>query len=247
MASPGTSSVRVDVKGLANVRRALLVLGREAFGEARKGLRTAGREFDVRFAAAHLRGTTGARNVGQRSGQLARSFGHSVKGDRIDRLHLDVGFGPPARPWVGRDVARYARTHLVGGGVGTIHPRKGKYLAIPIDRTRAGMARQSSIADLGAKIIFVRRAAGASSAKRFRAPLDPTKAFAFPMRGRDGWVVTYGGKPKFLLVRSVRVPERVPLHEAFKAYEPTLTKHLANAAKAVHDKANQAGKGPSGG
>ena len=243
MVAPLNSPVSVTITGLPRVRAMLRALGRAAFQESRKALRTAGRELEVRFAERHLKGRTGSDNVAPRSGGLARSFGHAVTGDRLERLRLDVGFGPPAHAWQ-RGAARYARTHLKGGGVGEIKPTGGrKYLAIPVQRTRAGLAQIPSLRDLGVEIIWVRRAAGAAAAGRFRAPLEPTKAFAFPMKRGEGWVVTYGGRVVFLLVPSVIIKERLPLHEAFRAFEPRLVEHLDAAAQAAVRKANQAGGG----
>lgn len=235
-------SATIRISGVPEVRAMLREAGRSAFRHARRAFQDAGREFEGEFVDAHLRGTTGPHTLGSRSGGLRRSFGTTVRGDRLDRLAMAVGFGPPAHAWQ-KSAAIYAKTHIVGGDVGTIKPKRGKYLAIPLDRTKAGIRRGLSLRELGAEIVWVRRAPGALSKKRFRAPLDPTKAFAFPRKAGAGWVITYGGRALFVLVPSVTVPERLPLHEKLHAYLPRLVARLKSASMQAVKDAEGGGRG----
>jgi len=136
----------VKIQGMGFV---LAVLARGE-AEVRKrltgALRDTGREFTKDYQKNHLKGG-GPDSLARRSGNLARAFNFRVQGNRLPDLGMVLGFGPPAvAGWPGGS-ERYARTHLEGR---TITPKRGKFLAVPVDQglTSSGIPRFASLRDV---------------------------------------------------------------------------------------------------
>lgn len=229
--------------------RTIAVLGpKRVTAEIRAGMRDVGREFVQKFAARRLRGRTGRDRVAVRTGALRRSFGFAVRGQRLSQLRLDAGFGPPAHPWSG-GADRYARVHVgePGDPPTTITPKRGKFLAIPVGAglTRAGVARFRSPRDLPGRAVFIRRAPGkapgetgaAGAKKTTLQQLSQSRPVFLPRRAGPGWVILFGGRIVFVLVRRVRIRKRIRLKGAAEAATPrmkkTLQKRLDEAARSL--------------
>lgn len=211
---------RILSRGEPEVRKSLL-----------RALTDGGRDFTGKYQREHLRSPSGeptATSVARRTGNLAKSFDFRVKGKRLNDLSLVLGFGPPAvDSWVG-GAEKYAKTHLEGR---TIRPRRGKYLAIPLDKTKAGVARRKSPRDLPGRALFLKKRSGLTSSSRRNRGLPNDRPVFVPRRsGKPGWVILFGGRARFVLVREVTVRKRLDLEKSFKKDgEPSLLRRLEAA------------------
>lgn len=121
----------------------------------------------------------GDKSLARRTGTLARSFAKTVAGSELNELNLMIF----------TDV-KYAPIHQFGG---TIRPKKGKYLAIPLGaaKTRAGVARWTSPRDVPDLKYGGRSAAG------------------------NILLRTVDGTPMFVLVRQVTIKPRLGMFETW--------------------------------
>jgi hypothetical protein len=144
-----------------------------------------GNYFIQTMARAQLRGRPG---LNRRTGTLARAFNRAV---------FDEGGRVTLRVWVDSSAAAYAFMQEKGG---TITPKKGKYLAIPIGAavTRAGVSRHSSPREVDG-LRFMQKKGG--------------QPFLGKVEG--GKVVAY-----FLLRKKVTIPARLGMEKTFRELAP---------------------------
>jgi len=158
--------------------------------EATKVLQRGGQRFVRTMVTQRLSGPTSANSLSRRSGNLARSVGAEVRMVGPMTLRL-VGFV--------RSTAPYARIHEYGG---VIKPKKAKFLAIPLQKTRGGAASFAS----------------AMGPRNYPGKLT----FVVSKKGNLllGLVLYKGGKqkgfkPLYVLKRSVYIPPRLGLRATF--------------------------------
>jgi hypothetical protein len=136
-----------------------------------------------------------------RTGTLRRSFGYAVSGSTLDDLKLNAfSAGVP-----------YANLQEYGG---TIVPKKGKYLTIPIadNLTKAGVPRYPSAADLRTQLGGVGPAKPARRGRKDKLAGAHTFVLKSPKTGKLFILLRKAnGKTDLLwaLVTSVRVPARM--------------------------------------
>ncbi len=148
----------------------------------------------------------------RRTGNLARSQKIVVAGKTVD----DV-IGVYA---IGGGLVNYAGIHEHGG---TITAKRGKFLAIPLDKTKAGVARRVSPRDypntfIAKHIIFQRLKKATTKTgkfKRNKKALDPQKYGAFGITAANNEDII----PLFVLKKSVYIPPRLGVGETWRTDE----------------------------
>lgn len=168
-------------------------------------LRDIGRTFVTDFKKRRM-GRKTASSVGRRSGALARSLGSRTRGNHLGNLDLVIGFGPPAHPW-SETAARYADIHETGGTI----RMKSKFLAIPLNTTRAGKPK-----------------GGISS------PRQLSGSWVQPPGPKSGphtrWVVMTAAGPQFALVTQVTIPARLNFNKDWEKFRSKALQRLRKSA-----------------
>lgn len=201
MAKPALT-VTITATGLL---RRLRGVSKEVAKELKAELRDISREFVRTYQRRRLKGGPTSDRVGKRTGALGRSFGSQTEGQQIDDLAAHIGFGPPANPFFG-GAERYARVHETGM---TIRPKRGKFLAIPIEEglTPAGVAR-------------------------FRSPRDVFLLRFVPIAGRGfeaGFFGFDGDALLYIFLRKVTIPPRLNFRNDWREAKPGVVRKMTEA------------------
>ena len=191
--------LQLDIGGF---KKAIEKVPGELYNQSKSAMNRIGDYYIRKLTVEHLSGH-GSNSLARRSSALSRSFNKYTDGSTIDDLALTIYTD-----------SKYARIHEFGG---TIRPRKGKYLAIPLDaaKTGAGVSRMSS----------PRNVAGLNYGGR-------SKAGNIILRDESG-------TPMFVLVRQVEIPPRLSMFKTWAEITPVIEgmlnsaidKALSNAVK----------------
>lgn len=187
---------KVDTVALKRVRQAIASTPSRVYPPLRREFERWGNEWKNRVED-RFTGTTGARSLHGRTGQLQKSLRSSVTGGSIGDLHLRcVSAGPI-----------YSRIQEFGGEV---RPKNAKFLSIPIvgNVLPSGVARYGSIALLASAFGESRIAFAKRPGKNTLVMLK--EASARTAKGGSGTVLRkqHKGKavPMFVLVDKVTLP-----------------------------------------
>lgn len=177
---------------------------RKTFKEIKRTMKFLKSDFEGKFQNKRLRGRPGLK---KRSGSLARSLDGRVVGDSL----RDLGFFMQ----IGGATAPYARIHEEGG---TIRPKKGRFLTIPL---RAAMVRTG-----------IARGTARSFANTFVARSRRGALLIFQKTGKSI-------KPLFALVKSVTIPPRLKFVATWTKQRTFQIRKLNDALGRVVARANR--------
>jgi hypothetical protein len=155
----------------------------------------------------YLTGGTTRDKLAVRTGNLRASTRELPVVEKGDSVESGLGFG-----------TGYAKTHIgPAGQISTIRPKKGKFLAIPLDAalTPSGVAKGSPRSGIWGDTFVFRLRDGSGRLMLFGKKIVQKGAKAGQARGN---IV-----PLFLLVKQVRVPTRVHPEEILKWSRTHLT------------------------
>lgn len=183
-------SIQLDMKGFD---KGVKEMPKKMYAGMKNAFRTVGDSFLQKFQMTRLVGRPGLKKP---TGHLAGSFKRIVFGGDIKSLNMIVFTD-----------SKYARIHEHGG---TVKPKRGKYLSIPLDAAKTS-----------------------TGASRYTSPRDvPGLRFGgFSKAGNP--LLRLDGVPMYVLVKSVKIPKRLGMFDTWDKQSPKTVRILNTAVGEV--------------